>query len=637
MAKTRRSGNANRKRQAAQRVAGAHGLSHRDLKAITADIEAGRKMMQPAVQHADKLLGHFAGAHHTGSSVHLNHLPILHRAMLSLLGTLAGQPGEWSVTPKWTSSFDPISWAMQSRMQVKAKDVKHLEQSQLAVLNALCGWGLTYTFLKPTDKIDQLETGEIIDPADFGFQSINIGDTFVGRSAIDPHHIPCMGHGYRAVRQEILDSGVLTEDEVALLPGWSDVPLRHPQQEPGQRQAHRYESDIERDYVYLVRVFLNDRRYSREPLSVVLVGDERSPGLIRKGHNGTCMPVSVREWSDDQPDNGGYNRLGFIDIPGSPLPSAPAAFMLPMAEALNRVLHQWIKSMDKHKKMLLARKGAVHDELVQAIARAKNDHIIEVSNPGAIQNVEVGGPSDMTSQGVGMLLNMSSKAGLNPEFLDATGEMTATEVQAIQEQLGVALGWMVQKAARWQDVHAQMFSWFEWNNPMLEHGAMMELTAPSGRTVKLPMTLTKEMLTDRNFFEHNFTIRHGSMARRSDSQIAQTTRQLLLEDFPMAVQLEQATQGRVSVDEFLQTSARALQIPRAEIERLTKDSRGMSQGLRISMQDYPQSLKMPNESNQMRIQGGLPGGENGIAQTGNQSAAFNPGQIAQRTMQGIAG
>ncbi len=632
--KTRRggkSGRAEKKRALAATQASNHGLSTADLRQLTQEIEGGFKQQSLAMKHADKMLGMYMGSHASGNNADLHHIPIFHRAMLALLANLAGRAGEWSVTPKHTAAFDPIAWTMQAHMQTVSGQIKHQQKSQMAVLNALVGWGLTYTFVRPTDKLQQLETGEFVDPAEIGFQSINMNDTFVGRNAVDPHHIPMQGHRYRAIASEIVDSRVLTEDEVALLPKWVDLKPDRRNFEHTEGQSGRQNADLSEKYVVLTRVFLNDRRYSREPLVIVLAGAKDGAFLVQKGSSGLAHVVSIREWDKDLPDNGGYNRLSFIDLPGSALGTSPAAFMVPIAEALNNVTHQWIESMGQHKKVLLAKKGQVAKELVQALSRAKDGTVVEVASVSGITPAEIGGPSDTTESGIGTLLNMSGRAGMNVEFLQTKGEMTATEVQALQEQLGVALGFMANRSSEWQDTHAKMFGWHEWRNPLLEHKVEMELTAPSGRSIKVPFTLTKEMLQDRDFFDHNFSIRHGSMSHRSDSQIASAVRQLVAEDIPMGLQIEQMSGGVIKVADIIDLSRRSNQIPMAEIERLLHDSRVSDRNIRIALMQYGGSdgLKFPSGGG--GFSGGLPGGLDPAAQTGNQSANFDPSQIAQQT------
>lgn len=565
----------------------------------------------------------YAGSHYgafdKGEDVPVNPL---HRTLHALVANIVGSEPACTVSPRTSASLLGYSRLLSFLTTEDMARLRIRDKERRNFLNACMFAGVMRVGLEPDDedgyREDTIGYGgpgsvcvDVVDPDDFVIDPI-------ARSWEEARFV---GERFRVTRRRLLSLGV-DKDTVLGLPQWGGGPIER-DGEPDQPGVEPMDEMVE-----LMELWCRGGRdgfFGRDPVRLIAPSTIGSLGSgVAAGTRGKSVPW-MRLIDDEGPDEGPYCLLGFRDVPGSPMPTAPANFMRDLAVMNARLVEKMVESACTYRNVLLGKKGN-EDELAQ-IGSLPDSGMGTVDDPDTYRSFEIGGAPDKTVGTIGVIQQLVSDEGGNADVLTGLGNSrggnrtTATEVRDTAERVGARMRDMEERFYLHSDEVCRKMAFWTSRDPLLDR----IVDVPVGKHT-FQFRVTPELMPRGKWLERNLEIRRGSYHRMSDRERNIQRMQLVANILPLAVQVSQATGGQIAPQDVMLFVTEGEANP-ADIERLFGVG-GIGQMLA--------SGRPASGGGEMR-KPGMPGtpGIKGSIETGAQSAKFDTGKVAAGTVEGM--
>lgn len=140
--------------------------------------------------------------------------------------------------------------------------------------------------------------------------------------------------------------------------------------------------------------------------------------------DGADEPIAVWEW--DGPEGGPYDKLGWFDVPGYPLPVPPAANIMELHMFTNELMRKVGRQANRQKNVLVVEQAG---EKGADIIRNSNDGEIAIVPRGSLdhmKDIKYGGADPLTMQALIWAMQTTDTEGGNLQTLGGLGPSAET-------------------------------------------------------------------------------------------------------------------------------------------------------------------------------------------------------------------
>jgi hypothetical protein len=134
------------------------------------------------------------------------------------------------------------------------------------------------------------------------------------------------------------------------------------------------------------------------------------------------VPLKVVEW--DGPTRSPYHILSFSDVPSNILPLAPGQVVKSLNRAMNALFRKLIEQARRQKTLGMYRAGDQDD--VEKIQQAEDGHLIGVSNPEVVKEINFGGANPQNMAFAMQIRDLFSMVAGNLDALGGLGPQSET-------------------------------------------------------------------------------------------------------------------------------------------------------------------------------------------------------------------
>jgi hypothetical protein len=277
------------------------------------------------------------------------------------------------------------------------------------------------------------------------------------------------------------------------------------------------------------------------------------------------QPLAIKEW--EGPHRGPYHILGFSNVPGNIVPSAPAQNIFDLQDIITRMFNQLGRQALRSKTLTIADGRAVEDGTAERIMEGEDGQVIRTGHIDGVKEMKYGGADPANQAYLVWLREIFSYLGGN---IDAMGGLAQQAGTLGQEQLLVSsssemIRDMQTKVVTFTRAVVKDLAWYMYTDPQLN----LELSKKIEDFGDIPFIWGPNKRKQR-FFDYNFDIQPYSLQSKGPQQrlgtIMQLATQFLL---PMSPQM-QAWGMQFNIQKFVELISKYGDLP--ELNELVTSS-----------------------------------------------------------------
>lgn len=427
-----------------------------DVPRLARAMERARLVLRYFREERMAAVKHFVG-HHWGEGGSEKKVPVNLLALyVQVVGrNLIAKNPRVMVTSR-DKSITPQVSAMQDWVNQRIEEMGLADELRRFVEDALFSIGIMKVAIaSPADAINTgFET-----PAGVPFaECIDLDDFVFDVSARKFKEASFIGHRFRIPRSEAEELGYDTK-AVKNLPQPSGIPNTN--QSGGDERITTLGRDyqITDDDEFDPMVELWEIYLPRKKRIVILAADDGGVPSFDK------EPLKTMEWFG--PANGPYHILGFMSVPGSPMPKGMVQDLVDLADLVNRLYRKLGNQAERQKEVLPVRGGQLDD--AKRLQQAADGEMFPCDNPEAVKAVSYGGPNAVNLQFAIHSKDLFSFMGGNLDLLGGRSPQskTASQDKLLNENASAGVSDMQDTTVT---VTARVLSalmWFWWHHPQL--------------------------------------------------------------------------------------------------------------------------------------------------------------------------
>lgn len=234
--------------------------------------------------------------------------------------------------------------------------------------------------------------------------------------------------------------------------------------------------------------------------------------------DGADEPIAVWEW--DGPEGGPYDKLGWFDLPGYPLPIPPAASIYELHMFSNELMRKVGRQANRQKDVLVVEQGA---EKGAGIIRKTNDGGIAIVPRGSLdqmKSVKYGGADPLMMQALIWALQTTDTEGGNLQTLGGLGPSAETfrGDKLIHDTASSLIRFLQLGLMRTAKSVLRKHAWWIWTEDIRGYGGWTSV--PGEHDIPIEWSFTPEE-REGDFLDYNFTLDPHSMVDRTPQEKAQ--------------------------------------------------------------------------------------------------------------------
>ena len=356
----------------------------------------------------------------------------------------------------------------------------------------------------------------------------------------------------------------------------------HDIQEGGSNNSTRVEF---RPVVILLDLYLKKQNVI---LQCTYSGDDTDP-----------IGTVLKHFDWDGPEGGPYLKLGFGEVEGCTMPSAPAQHWYDIHDITNILFRKISRQADAEKTVLGVRTGG--DDDGNAMVRASDGETIKLDDPNNVAELHTGGINQTTLAFVLMLKDLFSYLGGNLDNLGGLGPQSETlgQDQLLSASASMRIQKMQKQFATFTTKVLKHLMWYLWYDPNPKQKDVIK-KAPGFESVTIAVPFNPE---DRegDFLQYNIILEPYSMQHQSPETKLQGIRTILAEMVtPLMPMMEQ--QGvTLDLEELFRTVGKLSNIP-----ELTNIIKFATPNLDQPVGSSPEARQAPNTT-RTNIRKNIPG------------------------------
>ncbi len=264
-----------------------------------------------------------------------------------------------------------------------------------------------------------------------------------------------IGHSYRVPLDVVKDSKLYNKSRLKLEAQPDPQFNREGDMKIGVLGRAFYSNEEEyEDFVTLWEIY-----YPRKRLVITLADDFMNGPLGGANEE----PLRVVDWIG--PDSGPIEVLGYEDVPGTAMPSAPLQNLRDLHDPANNILRKLIRQSQRQKRQLLVGGGSTED--AQRITDGNDGDAIRLDNPGATEEKDWGGPNE---QLFAMFMKLKEEFSWEAGNLDSLGGLspqakTLGQDQMLQQNSSAIIQSMQEQVVDHARKVIKRLCWYWWNHP----------------------------------------------------------------------------------------------------------------------------------------------------------------------------
>ena len=256
-------------------------------------------------------------------------------------------------------------------------------------------------------------------------------------------------------------------------------------------------------------------------------GDDKDPiGKVLKHFN----------W--DGPEGGPYRKLGFGEVEGCTMPSAPAQHWFDLHSLINTLFRKLGRQAEAEKTVTGVRPGG--DDDGTAVLNASDGEMIKLDDPRNVAEIHTGGINQGTLAFTLMIKDLFSYLGGNLDNLGGLGPQSETlgQDQLLTASASMRIQKMQKQVTTFTTEVLQDLMWYLWYDPNPKQKDVIK-TAPGFESVTIAVPFNPE---DRegDYLQYNIILEPYSMQHQSPESKLQGIRTVLQEMIqPLLPMMEQ--------------------------------------------------------------------------------------------------
>lgn len=569
-----------------------------------------RRQLEFARQQRVHAIKQYNGVHYAengpGDKVPIN---LLKQAMQVFQRSLVAQAPRAMISTT-RPHLKPIAFAMETWLNHRMKEVKLVDVLRRAVLDGLFSIGIVKVGVCYYEKDTML--GTIHDFREPFVDVVSLDDWVCDMNVKRIDQAGFMGMRFRAplemVREEKRFDKKIREE---LTPT-----EKIDDNEQGDERAESLsrggqgagEEDEYEDMVELWEFYL-----PREGRVVTLAADD----------NGSPDTKVLRVDEYVGPESGPYHILGFGEVPDNVMPSGLAHDLIDLHESVNHLACKIMRQGEGQKFLGIVPGGATED--AEKMARGTDGTTVAVNNPGAIQEVSLGGYDQRNFALMMQLREFFSRQAGNMESLAGLGPQAETlgQDRMIQESASKQVQDMQARVHQFTQSVMESLAWYWWTDPIRTYEAEVQL--PNGGP-KVPVSIPPEY-REGHWIELNFTIDPYSLQSDSPGTRLQGLMNLLTQLMLPAAPMMQQQGLNINFEAILRKLAGYMNLP--DLDEILVPAEPQPQP---NQQELSEPPRMPGNTTRTNVRVNRPGatdqGKDAAMIQMAMGGGGNPGEMA---------
>jgi hypothetical protein len=370
----------------------------KDLDRLIEALRASDKAMETPRSHRRRLVreyaGRFYGDKYTDNKVNLTALQAT-----TLLPNITIHPVA-SFRAK-RPELRPFAKIFESAVNHRLRELRAAELMDLCVLDAFFGLGIIQTGVAPSlDPEGDWEEpiGWLDDPGQFYARKVDFDDFLWDHTAKTWDSVQYMGHRQRVPFEWVREGGYYDNAEIARLEKVHET--RRKASDAGG-QSEQMGPDQYMDEIELLHLWL-----PKKGRIATIAGDLDDARKF------------LRSDEYEGPEEGPYELLQFVEVPGKLEPGALMARVHDLSRGMNKVFSKIINQAERQKKIAVA--GAQYESSANAVRKAQDGDLVILDAPvdkNTIPELSLGGMDPAGPQALAVLHEYLNRLGNNTDVL----------------------------------------------------------------------------------------------------------------------------------------------------------------------------------------------------------------------------